>query len=72
MLSQPVAVFRAGAFLYFSRCEHLNAAYIHQDIVRVDLRDRVLPHIEESEVGSKGSTCVDHRRVLSIPIFRKC
>ena len=54
------------------RCKILDDAYIYRETVRVNFGLPVLPHIDASKLASERSNSLDHRRVISIPNFRKC
>ena len=53
------------------RCKILDYACNYRLIMRVNFRDSILPHIDNSKPASESSKLLDHRRVLSVPNFRK-
>ena len=54
------------------RCTILDDAYIYREIVRVNFRLSVLPHVDASKPASERSNSIDHIQVLSSSISRKC
>ena len=54
------------------RCKIIDDADTYREIVPGNSRDSVLPHIDDSMLASERSKRLDHRRILSVSIFRKC
>ena len=54
------------------RCKILDDAYTYRVIVLVNPWFSILSHSKASKLASESSELLDHRRVLSISIFRKC
>ena len=54
------------------RSKILDNACTYREIVRVNFRLSVLPHSVALKLASESSKPLDHRRALSVSIFRKC
>ena len=72
MLSYLVADFLGERLFIFFDAENLDNAYTYREIVRGNPENSSPPHIDSSKLASESSKLLDHRRVLSIPNFRKC
>ena len=64
--------FSRRATMRIFRSKILDDAYTSPGIVRDNFEDSILSHIDASKLASERSNSPDHRRVLSVSIFRKC